>query len=339
MKNLSTVLFLLLPATCCFSQVFGAGQASPTSAFWRSGPNACIAPDAPVRVAIMKRNLDGGGYMARKLSEDAVHYHAVAFDSLGNVVGDFGWTGEGNVLKNTLVGSKGHVFSEPDSRFAVDYDQTPVAEATVSFKDWQLAQDQFRYNEARSGYRTVNNGIDDYHSPMGKGGKEYFNCQYAMSRFWTELGNTASFNATKPFEWPGGNAGSITFVKTVGEALTGEAIPTSMAVAGAAALATAGKMTPQSSSMAPVSSTLSTATPERMIKTAEQTCREQSALPGNSNLTAGRTDGDLSPEEAEILRVLTEYGPCYGGMILATQAEQGTGPLSAIEAREKQEKP
>lgn len=339
MKNLSTVLFLLLPATCCFSQVFGTGQASPTSAFWRGGPKACISSDAPVRVAIMKRNLDGGGDMARKLSEDAVHYHAVAFDSEGNVVGDFGWSGEGNLLKNSLVGSKGHVFSEPSSRFMVDYDQTPVAEAMVSFQDWQLAQDQFRYNEERSGYRTINNGIDDYHSPMGKGGKEYFNCQYAMSRFWTELGNTASFNETKPFDWPGGNADSITFVKTVGEALTGEAISTSMAVAGAAALSAAGKMTPQSSGMAPASPPLSTATPVRMIKTAEQTSREQSALPGNSNLTTDRTDGDLSPEEAEILRVLTENGPCYGSMILMSQDQQGTGPLSAIEAREKQEKP
>lgn len=329
MRNLSTVLFLLLPATCCFSQVFGGGQASSASAFWRSGPNACISPDAPVRVAVMKRNLDGGGDMARKVSEDAVHYHAVAFDPDGNVVGDFSWTGEGNLLKNTLVGSKGHVFSEPDSRFAVDYDQTPVAEATVSFKDWQLAQSQFRYNEARSGYRTINNGIDAYHSPMGKGGKEYFNCQFAMSRFWTELGNTASFNETKPFDWPGGNADSITFMKTVGEALTGETISTSIEVAGAAALATPDKMTPQSSGMVPASSTLSTATPDWMIKTVEQTSREQPAQPGNSNLTAGRTDGDLSPEEEEILRVLTEYGPCCGGMFLATQSEQGSVLLSS----------
>lgn len=267
--------------------------------------------------------------MARKLSEDAVHYHAVAFDSDGNVVGDFGWTGDGNLLKNSLIGSNGHVFSEPSARFVVDYDQTPVAEATVSFKDWQLAQGQFRYNEARSGYRTINNGIDDYHSPKGKGGKEYFNCQYAMSRFWTELGNTASFNETKPFDWPGGNADSITFMKTVGEALTGETISTSIEVAGAAALATPDKMTPQSSGMVPASSTLSTATPDRMIKTVEQTSREQSAQPGNSNLTAGRTDGDLSPEEEEILRVLTEYGPCYGGMFLATQSEQGSVLLSS----------
>lgn len=312
MRTLSTVLLLLLPATFCFSQVFGGGQESSASTFWRSGPTACIAPDAPVRVAILKRNLDGGGDMARKLSEDAVHYHAVAFDSDGNVVGDFGWTGDGNLLKNSLIGSKGHVFSEPDSRFAVDYDQTPVAEATVSFKDWQLAQDQFRYNEARSGYRTINNGIADYHSPMGKGGKEYFNCQYAMSRFWTELGNTASFRETKPFDWPGGNADSITFVKTVGEALTGRA---------------------------PASQSLSGASPERTDETPAQTRRAQASLPEASNSSENRTAGELSPEEAEILRVLTEYGPCYGGMILATCSEQGTGPLSAIEAREKREKP
>lgn len=31
--------------------------------------------------------------------------------------------------------------------------------------------------------------------------------------------------------------------------------------------------------------------------------------------------------------------PLLQGMILATQSEQGTGPLSGIETREKQEKP
>jgi hypothetical protein len=269
--------------------------------------------------------------MARKLSEDAVHYHAVAFDANGNVVGDFGWTGTGNVLKNTLVGSKGHVFSEPDSRFAVDYDQTPVAEATVSFKDWQLVQRQFRYNEAGSGYQTFNNGIGDYHSPNSKGGKEYFNCQFAMARFWTELGNTASFKETKPFDWPGGNLDSITLVKAVGEALTGEDISTPMAVAGAAALSAVGKLSPQSAGMSPSSQSLSASTPEGMDGTSAGTRNGQPALHKDSESPADGTDGELSAEEAEILRVLTEYGPCYGSMVLASQSEQ--------ETQETQEKP
>ena len=159
-------------------------------------------PDAPVTVKIMKRNLDVMGTALKKKSSRAVHYHAVAFDGNGKIVGDFGWSGEGNPVKNTLVGSTGRVFSEPASRFELDYDQTPVAEARVSFKDWTLVQSQFRYNEADSGYRTFNNGWNDYRSPMEKGGREYFNCQFAMSRFWEELQKTETFSETMPFAWP-----------------------------------------------------------------------------------------------------------------------------------------
>lgn len=50
-------------------------------------------------------------------------------------------------------------------------------------------------------------------------------------------------------------------------------------------------------------------------------------------------NGGLPPEETELLRILTEYGPASSGIVLSTLSEQGKGPLKAIENRDKQETP
>lgn len=216
------LLSLLLTASCGFAQVFNCLPEKVQRACFGIGKRGKIDPNSYVTVKIMKRDLDVAGETMKKLSNDAVHYHAVAFDSDGKVVGDFGWTGEGKPIKDVLLGSKGQVFSEPCYRFVLDYDQKAVAEAMVAFKDWTLAERQFRYNEAKSGYRALNNGVSDYHAPMMKGGREYFNCQFAMSRFWEELSKTATFVGSPILPWPGGNADIITVVKSIADAASGE---------------------------------------------------------------------------------------------------------------------
>lgn len=178
-----------------------------------------VKPDETVSVRILARKLDASvgdiplGGAAKILSDDAVHYHAIVVNSKGQIIDNFGWSNE--------EGVSGHVFSEQKSRFSKDYDSAPKAEALLSYKDYLLVKNQFLYNERKSGYSLTNNGLTDYHNPEYSGGRENFNCQFAMFRFWQELTKTGTFEETTPFTWPNGNADSLTSAKeTVDETVS-----------------------------------------------------------------------------------------------------------------------
>lgn len=217
-RRILPTLLIVVAGVAAAANPFGkSSSVSSQKPFGKT--KTCADPEAPITVKILKRNLDiPGAEVARSLSENAVHYHAVAYGFDGTYIGDFGWTGEGSILKD-FAGSKGRMFQEPtENRFFEDYDSTPVAEANVTFGDWELAKKQFEYNEDGSGYKLTNNGVGDYHNPAMAHGKEAFNCQFAMSRFWNELKNTQSFQPVEEFEWPGGNVDTLTFLDGIRKA-------------------------------------------------------------------------------------------------------------------------
>lgn len=208
MKNVlpSVAIAALFFATDLTAQSFFSGGSSPQTASFLKG----VTPNTEVSVKIVARKLDGlFGGIAKAASDDAVHYHAVVTDSSGNIIDNFGWSNES--------GPQGHFFSESNKRFADDYDPMPRAEAIMTYADYLLVKNQFAYNERRSGYSFTNNGVTDYHAPEYKAGRENFNCQFAMSRFWQELQKTQSFSETTPFSWPDGNVESLTTVRQAGE--------------------------------------------------------------------------------------------------------------------------